>query len=84
MGRAWLNYKRNPQLLFSKIFATAFFAIFVSILYWRIAEKDVPTSTSPEGQISAYIGNIAGLMFFVGTGMIFSALGPLVTICNCC
>jgi ATP-binding cassette subfamily G (WHITE) protein 2 len=23
-------------------------------------------------------------MFFVGTGMIFSALGPLVTICNCC
>lgn len=67
----------------AKIFGTLFFSIFSSILFWRIYEKNEPSPTDTNvSYIYTYIFNIGGLCFFTGTGMIFSALGPLVTLCK--
>lgn len=64
-----------------KLTHLVFFAIFPTIVFWNVGENGKPPESpqiTTNEAVSKYLQNLTGALFFIGTGTIFSTLGPLI------
>ncbi|EGR30734.1 hypothetical protein IMG5_124460 [Ichthyophthirius multifiliis] len=72
--RAFLNFKRQPLLLKSKIIQLIILCFLVSSLWWFIGQDQPSIDSKDQNQIVKWVSNITGLMFFISIAIFLNIM----------